>query len=147
MKRGFTLIELLVVIAIIGMLSAVVITSLGVARLKSRDARRFGDVREFRKALEFYNNENNGRYPAAPVSPYYLSNVVGITTTYMPALPRDPSIQTPGTGNDYRYYTDANRSTGYSIAIFPEKTGAWCRYTTGGIVPALWAGYPLCEQI
>jgi len=53
-KKGFTLIELLVAVAIIGILSAVVISSLGGARDKGRDVRRKSDLKQIQTALEIY---------------------------------------------------------------------------------------------
>lgn len=67
MKRGFTLIELLVVISIISLIASFVLTSLSEARIKTRDARRLGDIREVQKALELYRNQYN-RYPVSPTS-------------------------------------------------------------------------------
>src|SRR3989344_4189763 len=60
--RGFTLIELLVVIAIIGLLSSIVLASLGTARGKAADAKRLGDMQSIRTALELYYTTNNA-YP------------------------------------------------------------------------------------
>jgi prepilin-type N-terminal cleavage/methylation domain-containing protein len=51
-NRGFTLIELLVVIAIIGILSGVVLLSLGTARNKSKNVKIQAEVNQIRDSFE-----------------------------------------------------------------------------------------------
>ena len=57
--KGFSLIELLIVIAIIGILSAVVLSSLGTAREKARDARRLSEVKDMTKLLIVESDTGN----------------------------------------------------------------------------------------
>lgn len=64
-RRGFTLIEIMIVIAIIGVLSSIVLASLGPARMKARDARRIEDLHEINNALALYYSDHH-EYPPSP---------------------------------------------------------------------------------
>lgn len=114
-QKGFTLIELLLVIAIIGLLATMAVTSLGNARLKSRDSRRLEDVRNIQTALELYFSDHSS-YPTGTIggvvqdgalgvgSRLSLSSTNGFNTsvagaTYMADVPANPE---PG-GSAYTY--------------------------------------------
>jgi prepilin-type N-terminal cleavage/methylation domain-containing protein len=79
-QYGFTLIELLVVIAIIALLSSVVLSSLSVARMKSRDARRVSDIRQIFLALQMFY-DTNGCLPTSASSPSACANAGGYVST------------------------------------------------------------------
>lgn len=57
-NKGFTLVELLVVIAIIGLLSSMIVVSMGDSRLKARDSRRMSDLRQIPSAQENVMNDD-----------------------------------------------------------------------------------------
>lgn len=61
-RRGFTLIELLIVIAIIGILSAVVLTSLNSSRNKASDATKITGTKEAARAMELNRNQLTGYF-------------------------------------------------------------------------------------
>lgn len=83
-KRGFTLIELLVVISIIGLLSSVVLASLGSARNKAKNAALMQETNEFTKLLALEYNEN-GSYAKLQQAAWAQANDCSTLYDYTPA--------------------------------------------------------------
>lgn len=150
-KSGFTLIELLVVIAVIGILSAVVTSTLQSARIKARNAERLQAVDQINKAMEIYSTASGlNRLPAVldPVggdgynTSWYCLGAVDTTTCAGTTLfdtglntavksgftGEIPQNKLTMTGNDSWYrYVSANSTAG---TFFTNGTGGLCDATT-----------------
>lgn len=126
-KRGFTLIELLIVISIIGILSSVVLVSLNSARAKSRDARRFADVRQIQTALELFYNDNTNYPDDAGVGALMTDGVPPFNTyiNFWPTAPGPADGACSTAQNDYTYQgrnvadtaDDATNPASYQISF------------------------------
>jgi prepilin-type N-terminal cleavage/methylation domain-containing protein len=126
-NKGFTLIELLVVISIIGILSSIILASLGTARAKARDAARFQAVHEMQNALELFKSDNNGQYPGIGGGGIFTDISIGVPS-FIKYINISQTQQTLKNGNDYPYYIENNNPgsskhlNGYVIVFFPENT-------------------------
>ena len=127
-SNGFTLIELLVVIIILGILSAIVVVSVGGARDKASGSSCLTDATNVREALDRYYIDNQGTYPAvASATGFYASGDLQQTLATQP----DPDTVTVVTGGYAHGYLrsippiigDALGSN-YYLAITVNHTGS-----------------------
>ncbi len=118
-SRGFTLIELLVVIAIIGILSSIVLVSMGGARRSARDAVRKADMRQLVTAQEMYNGTNDAYYTSATYP--------GSISTFMPKTPTDPG------SNTYKTITNVGDSTKFCYYATLEAGGFYAASHVGNV--------------
>ena len=100
MKRGFTLIELLVVIAIIGILSAVVLTSLSSARTDALDAQQVSTLQNVALAYQI-EQDNLGNYPAFASLSTINTGSIGTTSTSVPTAAGTIYLQDVDAGDAY----------------------------------------------
>jgi prepilin-type N-terminal cleavage/methylation domain-containing protein len=144
LQTGFTLIELLIVIAIIGVLASTIILAINNARLRGRDAKRAGDVRQMVTAFEQYRIAH-GVYPTGSSSvaslgtgvvlddPLALNGVVeAFVPGYAPIIPTAPTPadgacgSTPGRGNNNYWYDVADNGTAYTLTFcLGKNAGQW----------------------
>lgn len=129
-ERAFTLVELLVVIAIIGILATIVLVSLNTARIRARDTKRLGDIRQIQLALELFADSHNQVYPQADM---YSTTACGTgvacglassdscgTRQCLSTVPRDPT-GTPAPQYWYNY-TPVTNPTSYHLGANLEES-------------------------
>lgn len=108
-NEGFTLIELLVVITIIGILSTMVLVSMGGVRAKARDAKRESDLRQIVLAMELDYSDDE-LYSQYTVDEWKAatSQIPKATGKYLSPIPRDPK------GEAYHWVDNSSGITGCS---------------------------------
>lgn len=120
--RGFTLIELLVVIAIIGILSAVVLSSLSTARTKGQDAAIQSDLESIRTQAElYYSITGNNSYGstvstgscAATAGTLFADAVVARAITAANNANGSGGVKCESNGNNYLVAADLVSSAEY----------------------------------
>jgi len=143
-KKGFTLIELLVVIAVIGLLSSIVLVSLGPARKKARDAARQSDIRQINLAMEMcYDDSACGTGAEKYLVATAGVNTVTVIGNYMTKVPCDPSGCTTG-------YTWVSGCTDQKYCVYakleaPTATTYVCASNAGTATKA-YAGPPTISE-
>lgn len=119
---GFTLIELLVVIAVIGIMSSMVLVSLGPVRDKARDARRQSDLRQINLAMEMCFDDNSCETASNGGSERYFQTIEGADTVaqigrYLNPVPEDPS------GAALGYVWTANDASAQYYCVYAALQG------------------------
>lgn len=121
MSRGFTLIELLVVISIIGIMTGLMLVSLGGARVGGRDAKRHGDLQDIKGSLELYKSDCK-QYPSTITFGSALTGASPCPTpyaTYKALLPNDPQAST----YVYSYTSSGSPPSSYTLCARLENGG------------------------
>jgi prepilin-type N-terminal cleavage/methylation domain-containing protein/prepilin-type processing-associated H-X9-DG protein len=113
--KAFTLIELLVVIAIIAILMAILTPALGRAREQAREIACRQNLRQFGLAVTMYLDENDRRFPSAPVC------LIGVKTANEYCRWHNPAE--PARGPLWPYIPDEKVRLCPTFKVFAKSVG------------------------
>lgn len=130
-QKGFTLIELLVVIGILAVLLSIVLVAINPARQFSQanNTKRASDVNALLNGIHQYAADNKGALPAGITTTAQIISNTGanicsaLVTTYLAALPVDPSV------NNGAPVTDCAAVGGYTTGYTVVKSATDNRIT------------------
>ena len=132
LRSGFTLIELLVVIAIIGVLSAIVLSSLNSSRIKGNDAKSKSQAAGARAAAElYYSNQTPSSYGASVVGNEAAGTSIGpgcATGMFASAnlIPYTLTANYPSdAGSAGKCTTSGASATGYTLSVKLNAASTW----------------------
>ena len=131
-KSGFTLIEILIVIAIVGLLAAIILSSINSAKVKTRNSQRNSDTKQLLNAfsLGLANSpipSTGGSWACVSSScyggwsPFVANSTVDSYISPYITEPTDPANSSRGYGG--YLYNSSYGATGYDGTVFP--TGAY----------------------
>ena len=133
-NKAFTLIELLVVIVIIGILSSLIVVSLGNMNQSARDAKRKTEINTVRKSIWMQSNMGSLGYPIETTwcclgkTGDCPNLTAALVPEFLGKLPSDPSYTTASKEFCYMYKSDGTTfdlytklEGGGAISLSPES--------------------------
>lgn len=123
-RHGFSLIELLVSIAVIATIISLALPNFLGARIRARDARRKGELQQFKTALQLYYSDY-AAYPADSGGPMY-GVVKGCGAAGATSCPCSGTVDfaAGGSGCDTVYMSKLPSEFGTSMYYWQKNSGA-----------------------